>query len=247
MSATRPPRSSAAPIAVAEVASMTSRSPPDRADRFDRQAVLAGQQDERGGVRRASGHDQPGRALAEQPDRRRPDVRQPDGGAQVAPDRAFRQRDRETTGRHVLGRGDQAAGDRLANECLDRRLAHQVEIRRRVVGRHAGELRVGGADEARRGVADQHDRVAVLVRTPGRPASTTSSSRPTTPISGVGAIRPDGRLVVERDVAAGDRQTERPARIGEPANALAELPERVGTRRVAVVEAIGHAERVARR
>ena len=81
-------------------------------------------------------------------------------------------------------------------------------------------------------------------RTNAGPTSVaTSSSSPTTPISGVGAIEPAGRLVVERHVAAGDGQAERPARIGEAADALGQLPERLGTGRIAVVQAVRHAER----
>ena len=49
-------------------------------------------------------------------------------------------------------------------------------------------------------------------------------------------------LVVEGDVAAGHRQTERPARVRQAAHALAQLPERLGPGRVAVVEAVGDAQ-----
>ena len=55
--------------------------------------------------------------------------------------------------------------------------------------------------------------------------------------------RPSGRLVVERYVAAGHGEGERSARIGEPAHALRQLPERLGSCRVAVVEAVRDAER----
>ena len=54
--------------------------------------------------------------------------------------------------------------------------------------------------------------------------------------------RPRG-FVVERDVAARDRQAERPARVGEPAHPLAELPERRWPGGVAVVQAVRDAER----
>ncbi len=51
------------------------------------------------------------------------------------------------------------------------------------------------------------------------------------------------RFVVERDVAPGDRQTERAARVAEAADALGQLPERLGSGRVAVVQAVRHTER----
>ncbi len=54
---------------------------------------------------------------------------------------------------------------------------------------------------------------------------------------------PGRRLVVERHVAAGHREPQRAARVADPAHGLRQLPERRRSGRVAVVEAVRHAQR----
>ena len=55
--------------------------------------------------------------------------------------------------------------------------------------------------------------------------------------------RAAGRLVVERDVAAGDRDPEGPAGVAEAADGLPQLPERLRPGGVAEVEAVRDAQR----
>ncbi len=131
------------------------------------------------------------------------------------------ERDGEAAADDVLGRGDEAAGDRLADERLERRLAREVERRRAVLRRDAGEARVGAARRGPASPSPTSTTASPSATNAGPTSVATSSSRPTTPISGVGAIAPAGRLVVERDVAAGDRQAERAAGVAEPADRLA--------------------------
>ena len=71
-------------------------------------------------------------------------------------------------------------------------LAGQVEGRRIVLDGDAGQPGVGRAGQPRRRLADEQDRVERLGRMPARRAGATSSSRPTTPISAVGAMAPPG-------------------------------------------------------
>ena len=215
----------------------------DRSERLERQAVLAGEQLQRRDEPGPGGHDEARRALAEQVDGRRVADRQAQVRPEIAPHRAFGQGDREAAARHVLDGRDEAAGDRVADERLDGSLAFEVQVRQAVLEGRAGEGRIGRTrpDPARsRRPARPRRRPP---RRPARRACAMSSMSPTTPIS---ARRGDGagrRLVVERDVAAGDRQAERHARIGEAPDAFGQLPERLGPGRVAVVEAVRHAER----
>ena len=71
----------------------------------------------------------------------------------------------------------------------------------------------------------------------------TSSMTPSTPITGVGLIGGRAGLVVEADVAAGDRGAQGPAGLGEPAGRLGELPHHRRVLGRAEVEAVGHRER----
>ena len=193
--------------------------------------------------------DEPRRALAEQVDRRRARDRQPDERAEARvrggrPPRGStpraRRRGRRPTrpGPRRAGRARRPRGRTPGPAAPGRGRATAGRPRRR--GRRARRRR------CRRGPASPRRRAGSGRRRPASPAgraSPTSSSSPTTPISGVGAIAPARRLVVERDVAAGDRQPEGAARVGEAADALGELPEGLGPGRVAVVQAVRHAER----
>ena len=64
---------------------------------------------------------------------------------------------------------------------------------------------------------------------------------------GVGIDRLAVGLVVEADVAAGDRDVERAARLGDALDRLDELPHDLRPLRVAEVQAVGGADRHARR
>ena len=79
---------------------------------------------------------------------------------------------------------------------------------------------------------------------PRRPERAAFGSSPTRPTTGVGKIGPGARLVVERDVAADDRDRERAAGVREAGDRARELPGDVGLLRVAEVEAVGEPERL---
>ena len=72
----------------------------------------------------------------------------------------------------------------------------------------------------------------------------TSSCTPRTPMTGVGLIGDVAGLVVEADVAAGDRQAELAAAVGQAADGLGELPHDLGLLRGAEVQAVGDGERL---
>src|SRR3954470_14031950 len=80
--------------------------------------------------------------------------------ADSAPDGRLGYGDGETTGAHVLGRRDEALGDRGADEGLDPSLEIEVERRRTVRGREAGERRVLRAGQPGCRTAQQQDDVA---------------------------------------------------------------------------------------
>ena len=210
-SATRPPRSSAAPVAPAPASSMTSRSPPTDADRLDRQAVLAGQQ--RRAPRRARGRQvttsrdglSPNRSTAGESATREPDAR-----AEAAPHRALGEGDGEPAAGDVLGGGDEAARDRLADERLERPPRGRGRAPAGRPRRRTGQRGVGGAGQARASPRRRAGSRRRRLTKAGPTSVAMSSSRPTTPISGVGAIAPGRRLVVERDVAAGHRAGRAP-------------------------------------
>ena len=214
----------------------------DRADLAGRQATLGRQREERGYVSGPGRQDQPRWAFAEQVDGRRAVDEQPDPCSAIPPDRALGQGDGQAAGGHVLGRGHETAPDRLADEALDGRLPGEVEPGRAVLRGHPGQLGVGAAGQARRRLADEDDRVAVGHELrPDEPADIVEQADD--PDLGRRRDRPAGRLVVERDVAAGDRQVERPAGVGQAPDAFLELPECLRPGRVGVVQAVRHAER----
>ena len=71
------------------------------------------------------------------------------------------------------------------------RFADEVERGRAVLGGGPGEGGVGRAGHPGRGLPDEQDRVAGPVKA-GPTSRSMSSSSPTTPISGVGAMAPSG-------------------------------------------------------
>ena len=226
---------------------MVRRSPPTDAELLDRQPVLAGQQREGGREARRGRHDEARRALAEQLDGRRVGHGDPDVRPEAAPDRGLREGDRETAARHVLGARDEAARDGLADERLESGLARRG---RAPAARPPRPRRPAPRRRSRRARPWPRRRAGPCrgrAGTPVRRAVSMSSSRPTTPISGVGRDGPRWRLVVERDVATGDGQAQGPAGVAQAADALLELPEGLRAGRVAVVEAVRDSERAGAR
>ena len=199
-----------------------SRSPPTVADRLDRQAVLAREQLDR----RRRGAAVPRRRARLGLSPNRSTAGELETGSRTcapspAPHRRLGERHREPAARDVLRGREQAARDGLDDERLEPPLAVEVEGRRAVLGRDAGDARVLAARRGP-GPASPTRRIASpAARNAGPIAGATSSSRPTTPICGRRRDPAARRLVVQRDVAAGDGQAERAARVAEAADRLA--------------------------
>ena len=141
-----------------------------------------------------------------------------------------------------MGGGDEPPLDRLAHEPLKGDLAAEIERRRAILRRGAGQAGVLAAAEARARVADEEHGVAVRhERGTDEPGDVVE--QPDDPDLRRRQDRAPGRLVVERDVSARDGQAERQARVAEAADGLLELPERLGPGGVAEVQAVRHAER----
>ena len=193
-SAIPPPRSSAAPVAPRPPRQLDDEPRRRRWCRASRPGspCWRASSSRAGAWRGSASHDEPRRALAEQRDRRRVADGQPEPGAAPAPDRLLRDRDREAATGHVLAALDEAARDRLADERLEPPLAVEVERRRAVLRRRPGEPLVLGAGEARGRPRRPARPRGGPPGTPGPTSVATSSSRPTMPISGVGAIADPG-------------------------------------------------------
>ena len=210
------------------------------------EAVLPREQRQRRGVARPARDDEPRGALAEQVDRRRVRDRQPERRAEPrsssprSPPPRPRPRGRRPTrpGRSRAGRAPPPRGRTPGS----RASVARSSAGRSVLGRDPGERRVVAAREAR---ASPRRRAARRRRRRERRPDPQRDVLEQPDDADLGRRRdPAGRrLVVERDVAAGDRQSERPARVAQAADGLAQLPERVGLRRVAVVQAVRDAER----
>src|SRR3954451_22247669 len=134
----------------------------DRTDRLDREPVLPGEQLESGRVAWTTRDDEPRWPLTEQVDRRRVADADPDRRTELAPHRALGERDGKSAPRDVLGRRDESTLDRFADECLDRRLAPEIEAGWVVLARAARECRVGRAGEPGDVLADDDDGVVAL-------------------------------------------------------------------------------------
>ena len=132
----------------------------DRAHLVGGQAVLTSKEHERRDVPRRRRQDQPGRALAEQPDRRRVGDGHPHVRSEPAPDGALGEGHGEAAAAHVLGAGHETALDGLADEGLDGRLADEVEGRRIILGGDAGQRRIGRPIQTGRALTDEDDGVA---------------------------------------------------------------------------------------
>ena len=208
------------------------------------QPVLAGEQDERRHVARrdlarpaATGSRRTAPTAGESPTVSR------SCAPTAAPDRHLGERHGEAAARDVLAALDEAAVDRLADERLEARArgpGRAPAARPRARRRRAARTRCPRGPAP--GLADQQHRVALgAERRPD--ALRDVVEQPDDADLGRRRDRRPGRLVVQRDVAAGDRQAERDAGVGQAADRLAELPERLGPGRVAEVEAVRDAQR----
>ena len=112
-------------------------------------------------------------------------------------------------------RGEQRAPAAVRRRGRARRAAAQVTVRR---------VRPGRAAELRLGPAEQHEVAPDVAEARCRPGGARRRCTPSTPTTGVGWIAVVAGLVVEADVAAGDRHAQRGAAVGQPAHRLGELP-----------------------
>ena len=132
---------------------------------------------------------------------------------------------------------------RLADRRLRRAHPRQIALGQRRRELRSAEPRELGAAQLRREVADDRDAVALGAeaeppgaRHVGELADHADDRRR--------VDRPLAALVVERHVAADDRDRERPAGVAEAAHRLGQLPGDVRLLGVAEVEAVGQAERL---
>src|SRR6185369_7848108 len=142
----------------------------------------------------------------------------------------------------VLGGFQEAARGRIADERLEPPLLVEIEGRGAILRGDPGDAGVLAALEPGAVLADEQDRVAVMPER-GCQGKLDVIEETDNPDLGRRGDPAAGRFVVQRDVSAGDRQAERETGIAEATNRLGELPEGIGSSRVAVVEAVRDAER----
>ena len=242
-SATPAPRSSAAPVAPTPTSRMRSRSPPTTPSRRAATRRLEARRASAFQSALVDGHDRPARALAEKRHGRRERDLELQIGAQTRPDRAFGDGHGEAARADVLRRLEQVIGGR--------RRAGPPAARLRGRGRATAADRRAPRRRAARTqsrpcpaqISPSSTTMSPSSRTAAERRSSMSSSRPTTPICAVGSDAAERRLVVQADVAAGDRDAECGRRLGQAADRLGQLPVRLGHVRVAEVEAVGEPER----
>ena len=189
-----------------------------------------------------AGDDRARGALAEELDRRRRPHPQVETGAALAPDRHLGERHGQAPARDVLRRAREPCRGRLLQEGVQGGLALEVDRRRAILRRHAGELRVDAPGQPRDRLADEDDQVVVRGECRSHAAAHVleQADDPDLRRRGDGSL---GRLVVETDVATGDREAEGAAGVAHAADRLGEPPERLWLLGVAEVEAVGDAQR----
>ena len=133
------------------------------------------------------------------------------------------------------------SGAARQRNAIEPRLGIEVERRGRAADLAEAGLQLGARERERRGARDVH-RVALA------PSLRDAPHVRHDPYRADDRRRVDGapvRLVVERDVARHDRHPERAARRGHALDRLRELPGDLGLLRVAEVEAVREADRLA--
>src|SRR5262245_23324341 len=132
---------------------------------------------------------------------------------------------------------------RLPEEGDEPCLGLEIERGRRATDLAEERLQLGARERERRR-ADDEERVAFAPRLRDAPDVRYEPDRPD---DGRGMDRAPVRLVVERDVAGHDRHAERAARRAHALDRLRQLPGDLGLLRVAEVEAVREADRLAAR
>ncbi len=133
----------------------------------------------------------------------------------------FRKGDGEAAVAAVVRRCEQRPTDRLEQRVDHAALRVEVAARRSA-GRNSVDARRDtrwrrARSCSRRGARWRRHRCETWTRV----MCASESITPTIPITGVGYTAPRGTLVVERDVAAGDRRAERSARLADAGDGLA--------------------------
>src|SRR3984893_2493790 len=163
-------------------------------------------------------------------------------GAAVAPEAAFRQGNSKAAICHVMGGPKQTRGIRVQDKTLDAPLKVQVEIGSTVWSVHSERkaLQFAASDAVTDG-ADQGDEVAVPGET--RCAATLDVIEQSDhPDHGCRVDATRFALVVQADVSAHDRNTQRLARLGNAGDGIVKVPVHVWMLGIAEIEAIGDGE-----
>ena len=130
---------------------------------------------------------------------------------------------------------------RAAEEVRELRLISQVDLRWEARKPSAGDVLPDGAAEFVAGLAEEHQHIGVLVIDHAVAHGMRDIVDDTEHADHRrGQNRGLARLVVERDVAAGDGDIQLAGAIGKPVHSFAELPHHVGVLRGAEVQAVGH-------
>jgi hypothetical protein len=189
---------------------------------------------------RQADHD-PRRRFAEQGHERVRPLGQDDAGTGVGVQAGLDERLGETALGEIVGRVDQPVARCVDEDVGQQLLAREVDGRRPAAEEAVDRVPLGAA-ELVAGVAEQVDKRAVLVEAvPGASRDVVDDAQDTDH-----GGRQDGRvarLVVEADVAAGDRGAQGLAAVGESAHRLGELPHDARILRGAEVEAVRDGER----
>ena len=140
-------------------------------------------------------------------------------------------------------RGTQAPGrGQIRHEPLQRALRRQIQRRRDAAHQPVRHLQVlAAAERPARRSEQHHHRPRLAERAADHPPGVLYYAHHAEHRGR--QDRPAVRLVVEADVAAGDRDLQRPARIADPRHRAGELPHDLRPLRISEVQAVGGADR----
>ena len=142
-----------------------------------------------------------------------------------------------------MRRGYQPVARRGGEHLGEQLLALEIDARRQPAEMVGGDLRPDRAVELVAGVAEQDQRLPRFGAQPGRDAPVDVVDHAEHADDRRREDRRGAGLVVEADVAAGDRNAKRRTAVGETADRLTELPHHRRVLRRAEVEAVGHRDR----
>ena len=196
--------------------------------------------DEAGLLGARHGHQDPAGGLGEQPHERIGILGKQYAATGFAGECGFDDGLDQTTLADVVGCRDEPVTRTGHQDLPDQPFPLEVHLRRHPAEMIVGDLCPDRAVEFVAGLAEQDERLARLGADSGRDAPADVVDDPEYPHH---RRRQDGRrtgLVVEADVAAGDRDAQLCAAVGQTAYGLLELPHHGGVLRGPEVEAVGH-------